>query len=161
MKLKYPLCKIYKLSPTYAYKKYLCKCEVCRKYVKIKSKQQDKEKAKERSRVWRLNNLERSRKNSKNYQKKYPEQLIKWQLKKYGITLLQYNQFLEKQKHRCAICGSKPKGMQHSKKRLCVDHDKQTKKVRGLLCGACNIGIGHLSHSIILLRKAIKYLINS
>jgi hypothetical protein len=158
MKRKYPLCKVYKLSPTYAYKKYLCKCSVCIAYRKLMYKKSNKAKAKERSRIWRLNNLERSRNNSKLYQKNHPEQLLKWQLKKYGITLEIYNKFLKKQNNECAICGNKARGMQHSKKRLCIDHDKKTGKVRGLLCGACNIGIGHLEHSANLLKKAIKYL---
>ena len=151
-------CKIYKLSPSYCYKKFKCRCEICKKWKKEKDIFPNREKAKKISKLWRLNNLERSRQNSKNYQKKHPEQLLKWQLKKYNLTVKQYNILIEKQKNKCAICGQAPKGMQNSKKRLCVDHNKKTGKVRGLLCGACNIGLGHFNHSTILLKKAIKYL---
>jgi hypothetical protein len=48
--------------------------------------------------------------------------------------------------------------MENGKLRLCVDHDHKTGKVRGLLCGACNIALGHFNHDPELLLKAIKYL---
>lgn len=54
----------------------------------------------------------------------------------------------------CAICG----GTNPSGHRLAVDHDHETRRVRGLLCHACNAGIGKLRDSPDLLRKAIDYL---
>jgi hypothetical protein len=39
-----------------------------------------------------------------------------------------------------------------------VDHDHVTGEVRGLLCHACNIGIGGLRDSIALLKNAVAYL---
>jgi len=53
----------------------------------------------------------------------------------------------------CAICGN-PGG----KKRLCVDHDHVTGKIRGILCDNCNVGIGRLKDDIGLLYRAIDYL---
>ena len=44
------------------------------------------------------------------------------------------------------------------RRRLCVDHDKETGQVRGLLCDACNLGIGKLRHSVELLESGIRYL---
>lgn len=54
-------------------------------------------------------------------------------LKRYGITPRQYARMLEMQGGRCAICRKRPKT-----RRLAVDHDHQTKRVRGLLCMRCN-----------------------
>lgn len=50
----------------------------------------------------------------------------------------------------CRICGSS--------KRLHIDHDHTTGKVRGLLCHYCNIGIGMFKDKQELLEKAIQYL---
>ena len=57
------------------------------------------------------------------------------------------------QGNSCAICGAKPKG-----RRLAVDHDHKTGKIRGLLCMPCNTALGKFRDDPKLLRKAIKYL---
>lgn len=53
--------------------------------------------------------------------------------KTYGLAATGYDELLERQGGRCAICRSKPKS-----KRLAVDHDHATGAVRGLLCSRCN-----------------------
>ena len=75
--------------------------------------------------------------------------------KRYGIDAAQYEQMLEAQGHKCAICGrqSCPSG-----KSLAVDHSHGTGKVRGLLCGNCNKAIGLFNDSKELLANAINYL---
>src|SRR5262245_57445902 len=60
------------------------------------------------------------------------------ELKRYGITLAEYDALLEKQGGVCAIC------RKHSKRRLCVDHCHRTGMIRGLLCDSCNLGLGSL-----------------
>jgi hypothetical protein len=45
-------------------------------------------------------------------------------------------------------------------KRLAVDHDHATSKIRGLLCSVCNIGIGKLGDSIAGLQRSLDYLTN-
>lgn len=60
--------------------------------------------------------------------------------RKYGITLAEYDQMLEEQHGVCAICG----GADPSGRRLAVDHDHETGKVRGLLCTSCNTRLGFL-----------------
>lgn len=77
------------------------------------------------------------------------------QLKRnYGITIEDYNELTLKQGGVCALCGKE----ETIGRRLAVDHCHKTGKVRGLLCQACNTGIGKLGDSIELLQKAIKYL---
>ena len=147
-------CKITGLSLSYSWKMG-CKCVDCKMWKRLSSRNDPK--AKERSKAWRLNNLERSRENSKKYQKNNPNMLLKWQLKKYKMTLEDYNKLVENQKGLCAICENEPGGMSNSKKRLSVDHNHKTGKVRGLLCGSCNVGIGNLKN-INNLKSAIKYL---
>ena len=149
------MCKRPDLAPSSTYRYYNCRCERCLQWKKESAKRtNDKELARTRSKEWRLNNLEKSRENSKHYQKIHPEKVLEWQLKKYGLTLEQYKAFGNK----CMICDKKPHGMSNGKLRLCVDHDHKTGKIRGLLCGACNIAIGHFYHNSELLKKAILYL---
>ena len=62
--------------------------------------------------------------------------------KKYGITLEQYDEMFEAQGGICAIC----KESDITGKRLSIDHDHETGKVRGLLCGKCNTRIGVLEN---------------
>lgn len=59
--------------------------------------------------------------------------------RKYGITEKDYDRMFTLQLGGCAICGSTPK-----KRRLSVDHNHKSGKVRGLLCFPCNYGIGWL-----------------
>lgn len=75
--------------------------------------------------------------------------------RKYGITLLQYNTMLSKQKGNCAICNNPCP----SNKRLAVDHSHKTGIVRGLLCIHCNQALGHFKDDPALIKKAIDYLI--
>lgn len=73
---------------------------------------------------------------------------------RYGITPEQYDELLEQQSCVCAICeGTNPSGH-----RLAVDHDHITGAVRGLLCHACNAGVGKLRDDPGLLRAAATYL---
>jgi DNA-directed RNA polymerase subunit RPC12/RpoP len=79
-------------------------------------------------------------------------------LRKYNITLAEYNRILTNQNYKCAICGTnEPLGVSGT---FVVDHDHITKKVRGLLCNHCNTGIGKLGDTIESLQKAIDYLKN-
>lgn len=72
----------------------------------------------------------------------------------YGIVLDQYAEMLTSQNGVCAICG----GVNRDGRKLFVDHDHGTGKVRGLLCNLCNRGIGNLRDSVDLLEAAIRYL---
>lgn len=75
-------------------------------------------------------------------------------LKNYNITEEEYNAMLKEQNGVCAICGKEDvRG-----KRLSIDHDHKTGKVRGLLCGNCNLGLGALGDEVIIIEKSLKYL---
>jgi len=70
---------------------------------------------------------------------------------KYGITLEDYLGMVCRQGGRCAICGA-------TSDRLMIDHCHKSTKVRGLLCGACNTGLGMFRDNVSALNAAIIYL---
>lgn len=77
---------------------------------------------------------------------------IKYQRKYLGLSPYEY--ILEKQKRVCAIC----KKVCSTGRALAIDHDHKTEKVRGLLCGKCNRGLGLFNDCALLLLEASKYL---
>lgn len=81
--------------------------------------------------------------------------------KQYGLTIEDIKIMLKNQNYKCAICGREI-FLHGSSKELTahVDHDHKTGKVRGLLCNACNTGIGLLKDSPLFLANALKYLEN-
>lgn len=72
-------------------------------------------------------------------------------LKKYGITKEEYLQKVQEQDGRCAIC-------KVIEPNLRVDHNHETNVIRGLLCDACNLGLGKFKDNLELLKKAVEYL---
>lgn len=76
----------------------------------------------------------------------------------YGITLDRYRELLAQQAGCCAIC--RTANLRPGTGRLAVDHEEVDGviRVRGILCDACNSGIGLLRHDSTLLRRAIRYL---
>ena len=72
----------------------------------------------------------------------------------FDITLEHYRTLERAQNGLCKICNNKCS----SGKRLAVDHNHITGKIRGLLCHNCNTGIGKFKDSENLLQSAINYL---
>jgi len=73
----------------------------------------------------------------------------------YDLTLEGYNKLFQQQEGCCAICG---RHQSVFKQRLHVDHDHGTKRIRGLLCSQCNLGLGNFRHDNCYLQNAIHYL---
>lgn len=55
-------------------------------------------------------------------------------LQRYKLTEAEYSKMLHDQKGLCAMCSSPPP----AGKKLVIDHEHKTGKVRGLLCYGCN-----------------------
>jgi hypothetical protein len=75
---------------------------------------------------------------------------------KFGITIDQYNEMLDKQNGQCAICGTTTPDSKHGV--FSIDHCHATGKIRGLLCKKCNSGIGMFKESARSLEAAVAYL---
>jgi hypothetical protein len=72
-------------------------------------------------------------------------------LKRYGITLEDYDKMVADRDGCCDICKKKDKNLH-------IDHSHTTGKVRGLLCGSCNRALGLLKDDVKFLEQAIIYL---
>lgn len=103
------------------------RCKACRKQYasEWKSANRDKARASERRRA--------AEPRSKEQVRRYALQ------RRYGITVEEYEAQLEAQGGACALCRRSPR-----KIRLHVDHCHRTGKLRGLLCGPCNLFLGRL-----------------
>jgi hypothetical protein len=97
-------------------------------------------------------NLERVTK----WQKNNPTLVRNSRLKSvYGISIDDFDTMLLSQKGGCAICG---RTSSSNVKRLGVDHDHKTLRVRGVLCDYCNSGLGLFFDNRETIVNAIRYL---
>jgi hypothetical protein len=83
-------------------------------------------------------------------------------VKKYGISIEDRLRMTLEQGGRCLICGCVLEPAGHRKRIIvdlvgCVDHDHETGEVRGILCYACNAGLGHFKDDPRLMALAIQY----
>ena len=77
-------------------------------------------------------------------------------LKEYGITLNDKHRMIEENEGKCPICGSDDPGRYWA-----IDHCHKTGLVRGVLCNACNKGLGFFKDNVASLYKSIWYLLTS
>lgn len=80
-----------------------------------------------------------------------------WMRHQYGIGWEERLRLSRKQNGKCAICRSVEEDLAQGLA-LHVDHCHKTGRVRGLLCGPCNRGIGLLAEDPKSLRAAVRYL---
>lgn len=119
--------------------------------------------AAERSKDYRLRHPGRANAATRDWYKRNRPQCIarqrKYQLGKYKLSEQDYDDLFAKQGGLCAICNTDNPGPKQ--KAFAVDHCHDTGKVRGLLCNACNRGIGLLQDSPVILQKATTYLMEN
>ena len=115
-----------------------------------------KECRKEYRRDHYIQNREKTMKQTLEYERNNREQRYGYTLKRnYGMTLVDYQTMLSNQDSRCLGCSRHESDL---KRRLFVDHDHKTGKVRGLLCDACNKALGDVGDNTEILGNLIKYL---
>ena len=89
----------------------------------------------------------------KEWHKKHPRKYKEYALKhNYGLSLDEYDRLLAEQNNRCAIC-------KEVMDKICVDHDHSTGVVRGLLCNHCNLALGYVKDSVLIIDEMRKYLV--
>lgn len=106
------------------------------------------------------------RKGSSNWYKNNPQLAKNQRLRKYGITLDQYNDLRQNQNYKCAICNKHETAVAQGRActtdhALHVDHCHSSGKIRGLLCTNCNTILGKCHDNPDVLKNAINYLIRS
>ena len=83
-------------------------------------------------------------------------------LTKYGMTYADFEEMWRKQKGKCACCSQRMKqrkGPKGTNGNLCnVDHKKNTKIVRELLCSSCNHAAGKVFHKPKIAQCLVNYL---
>jgi hypothetical protein len=82
----------------------------------------------------------------------------RWQSRikyRYGLTKEGFDALWEESNGQCSICTTQLR-IEHSG--YAIDHNHATGAVRGLLCTACNSGLGHFRDSANLLEAAVAYL---
>lgn len=92
--------------------------------------------------------------NDKDFKNNRQKISYKNSLKRFNMTLEDYDVMSEEQGNVCAICG----GINENGRRLSVDHDHSTGEVRELLCAVCNTGLGSFNDDINLFLSAIQYI---
>lgn len=119
------------------------------------------------SRAWRASNAEQVRRQNESaktrsgYKEKRRRDNKRWWLRQYGLTVETYEALVLAQSGLCAICQHPERGIDArtgEPRRLAVDHDHRTGRVRGLLCLRCNQAIGQFADDPAVLHRAILYL---
>lgn len=115
----------------------------------------NQEHKKQADKEWRLANAEQKRATNSEWYQGNKDRYRAIDLKRnYGITVEYYDALDKQQAGKCAICG----GVNKNGKRLAVDHEHKTGKVRGLLCLPCNLLLGNAEERVPVLVNAIEYL---
>ncbi len=109
-----------------------------------------------RALIWYNSHKEIVKERSKQYQKRNPEKFKEYNFKsklktQYGVTVEWYSRQTIIQNNKCAVCGV-------FSKRLNVDHNHTTGKVRELLCKNCNFAIGFIYDSSTTAKQIANYL---
>lgn len=71
---------------------------------------------------------------------------------RYGISLEEYEALLTAPEGTCPCCG------RTNRRKMVMDHDHVTGRIRGVICSGCNTGIGSLGDTIEGVRRALAYL---
>lgn len=116
----------------------------------------NKDKAKEYNAKYKEANKEKVAKINADWQKRNPRKVKENNLKRTGFTLELFETRLQEQNWYCAICEKDL--LFEPTKHVHADHCHKTETPRGILCHACNTGIGSLNEDLAILQKAINYL---
>lgn len=108
----------------------------------------DKRRSEHKAKYYQVNKERFRLQHAKYYQDNKERIRLRW----HGIVKLDHMRILEQQRYVCAICGGSLVEREH------VDHDHITGRVRGILCGHCNNGLGLFKDNRESLIRAVAYL---
>lgn len=125
------------------------RCNQIQKEYHNRNRDKNNKKSREAYHEFKEKNPEESKKRSHKYALKH----------RYNIELEEYENLLEKQNYKCKICGGFETALLKGKiRKLSVDHDHKTGKIRGILCHSCNNILGRAKDNPLVLVSCIKYL---
>ena len=124
-------------------------CKKCKPKVSALWRNKHKEQDVKHKKKWIQNNPEKIKISNKGT---YPKRRNEKRFKNTGCTPELYAELLERADNLCQIC------RKEEKRSLSVDHCHISKKIRGVLCTTCNLGLGQFKDNPELLEKAAKYL---
>ena len=128
-------------------------CKACAAELRREFYKQDPERFKTATKKWSRENPEKRNATKRaGYAKNLQRHKGVVRKRLYGITPEDFETLKVAQNNCCAIC---EKFFIQSPE---VDHCHITGKVRGLLCGPCNSGIGMLKDSLLIVLRAALYL---
>ena len=104
-----------------------------------------------KQRLYRAENRDRINGWLREYYKNNKGTWLKARVRRYGLSVAEYEARVRIQEGKCLICGVQPEVLH-------IDHDHITHQTRGLLCGPCNTGLGGFKDNPEFLRMAIQYL---
>lgn len=142
-------------------KRAICKglCRCCYEKQLREKNPEFAERQRENSRSWTLKNKDRKKEYDKRRRERVgPEsekRFNRYLNKKFNITRDKYNNIVDSQNNKCAICG---RGPAENGKKLHLDHCHKTNKIRGLLCAQCNWYLGFIEKDYTILNKILQYL---
>lgn len=88
-----------------------------------------------------------------------PDKIRGYKVKRlYGIPLDEYLAEIARRDGRCDICGKIPQDTGTNGQTLCVEHNHETKEIRGYVDSQCNIMIGGAGDDPVRLAQGIVYL---
>lgn len=75
---------------------------------------------------------------------------LRQRLNMYNLSVKDLEELVTAQNNKCAICGRVGK--------LCIDHNHNTGRIRGLLCHLCNTYLSVVEKDLCVLTKIKEYL---
>jgi len=153
------------------------RCKTCCHQSRVNQYANNREKAIIEAAKWKRANRERINEQVAQDKIKNPEKHKKWRTDFYernkvkintqvvcrnvGLDIKDYESMIIAQENKCAICKCEETRVFKGKlMRLCIDHDHNTGRIRGLLCHNCNSGLGKFGDSPDLLTLAAIYLMD-
>jgi hypothetical protein len=104
-------------------------------------------------------NKDKLREYDRQYKRKYAKEHKRYNqkrnLRRYGLTIKEYDEILELQGGVCFLCKKPP-----NRKKLAVDHNHSTGERRMLLCSACNLTVGVVESSPDYISRLLDYINN-